>query len=120
MPRHRRAQYVIPWCLCALALVALPCMAQYSATSRSDYLRRFDRNGDGRIGVNEYVQYLGAGFRDMDRNGDDTLQASELPGGHGRAITRKAFQANLRRQFRRHDRNHDGFLDAAELTAPPR
>jgi hypothetical protein len=56
----------------------------------------------------------------MDANGDGVLQTDELPGRRGEAISLAAFQDNLRRQFHRMDRNGDGWLDAAELTAPPR
>jgi Ca2+-binding EF-hand superfamily protein len=48
------------------------------------------------------------------------LETDELPGRHGDAISLEAFQDNLRHQFHRLDRNHDGSLDAGELTAPPR
>ncbi|MFC5580581.1 EF-hand domain-containing protein [Rhodanobacter terrae] len=88
--------------------------------SRSEYLRQFDSNGDGRVSEAEYVAYMSRGFRSMDRNGDGILQTDELPGGRGQPITLTGFQDNLRRQFHKLDRNHDGYLDARELTAPPR
>ncbi|HEY9511923.1 MAG TPA: hypothetical protein VIQ48_05045 [Rhodanobacter sp.] len=95
------------------------CSARGLPDTRAAYLRMFDTNGDGRINNTEYVQYMSAGFRGMDGNGDGTLEAAELPGGHGRAITIREFQDDLRRQFRQLDRNHDGYLNARELTAPP-
>jgi hypothetical protein len=58
-------------------------------------------------------------LRQMDTDGDGTLEAAELPGGRGRPVSLKAWQADLRRQFHRLDRNRDGFLDARELAAPP-
>ena len=79
-----------------------------------------DSNGDGKISESEYVAYLSQSFQQMDSNGDGILEASELPGGHGKPITLKSFQDNLRAQFHRLDRNHDGYLNARELTAPPR
>lgn len=87
--------------------------------SRADYLRQFDRNGDGKVSEAEYVAYMSRGFERMDLNHDGILETSELPGGRGRAITLKAFQDNLRRQFHRLDRHHHGYLNALELTAPP-
>ncbi|MEO8809922.1 MAG: hypothetical protein ABI386_06725 [Rhodanobacter sp.] len=101
----------------ALAL-SLP-LAALAQDSREDYLRRFDSNGDGKVSASEYVAYMSRGFARMDTNGDGTLEAAELPGGHGRPITLKAYQDNLLRQFHRLDRRHRGYLNAAELTAPP-
>lgn len=91
----------------------------HAQSSRTEYLRQFDSNGDGKVSEAEYVAYMSRGFERMDSNHDGTLQAAELPGGRGRAITLKAFQNNLRRQFHRLDRHHHGYLDAQELTAPP-
>jgi Ca2+-binding EF-hand superfamily protein len=102
------------------ALCSMACIAQSLAQTRADYLRAFDANGDGRVSQAEYVRYLSAGFHALDRNGDGILQSSELPGGHGRALTRAEREHDLRQQFRRLDRNHDHYLDANELTAPPR
>lgn len=63
---------------------------------------------------------MSRGFQAMDRNGDGILETDELPGGRGRPITLQEYQDNLRRQFHKLDRHHRGYLDAQELTAPPR
>ena len=56
----------------------------------------------------------------MDANGDGVLDGDELPPGLRRTPrTLRAFQADVRAQFRRMDRNHDGFLSARELAQPP-
>jgi Ca2+-binding EF-hand superfamily protein len=94
--------------------------AQGYPNTRSAYLDMMDSDGDGRIGVAEYVDYMSAGFRRMDSNGDGILETGELPGGRGHSITLQAYQDNLRQQFHKLDRNHDGYLSAKELTAPPR
>ena len=94
--------------------------ALHAQGSRTDYLRQFGSNGDGKVSEAEYVAYMSRGFERMDLNHDGILETSELPGGRGRPITLKAFQDNLRRQFHRLDRHHHGYLNAAELTAPPR
>jgi Ca2+-binding EF-hand superfamily protein len=103
---------------------ALAALLAASATlaqdTRSQYLQLFDGNGDGRVSEAEYLAYMSRSFQGMDSNGDGTIETDELPGGRGRAITLAAFQNNLRRQFHRLDRNRDGYLDARELTAPPR
>ncbi|HEV2540000.1 MAG TPA: hypothetical protein VGU03_09865 [Frateuria sp.] len=107
-----------------LPLFALLCahaQAQDYPASAAAYLARFDRNGDGRVSEQEYVDYLSAGFAAMDTNGDGVLEADELPPGPRRTPrTLAAFQADLRAQFHRLDRNHDGFLSAQELAQPPR
>ncbi|NUR21957.1 EF-hand domain-containing protein [Frateuria sp.] len=107
-----------------LLLLALCCATadaeDYPATP-SGYLKLFDRDGDGRVSAQEYVDYLSAGFRAMDANGDGVLEADELPPGPRRTPrTLAAFQADLRAQFHRLDRNGDGYLDARELAQPPR
>jgi Ca2+-binding EF-hand superfamily protein len=63
---------------------------------------------------------MSRGFQAMDRNGDGVIETDELPGGRGKRITLKEYQDNLRRQFHKLDRNRDDYLNASELTAPPR
>jgi Ca2+-binding EF-hand superfamily protein len=96
----------------------LPCLVHAQATP-SAYLAQFDRNGDGHVSEAEYVAYMSRGFAQMDANGDGVLERSELPGGRGKPTTLAAFQANLRRQFHKLDRNHDGQLTLRELLQPP-
>ena len=103
----------------ALILVLLPAAVAQAQDSRQEYLQQFDSNGDGRVDEAEYVAYMSRSFFAMDTNGDGVLEASELPGGRGRAVTLRSFQNNLRKQFHKLDRNHDGFLNPRELTAPP-
>jgi Ca2+-binding EF-hand superfamily protein len=100
--------------------VLLASSATFAQDSRAEYLQLFDANGDGRVSEAEYVAYMSRSFQSMDSNGDGTLESDELPGGRGRPITLKAYQDNLRSQFHKLDRNHDGYLSARELTAPPR
>jgi Ca2+-binding EF-hand superfamily protein len=105
--------------LAGLLLASASCAAQDYPQTPRDYLRLMDADGDGRISEAEYVQYMSRGFARMDTDGDGILEPSELPGGRGRSITLREFQANLRRQFHRLDRNHDGYLSAKELAQPP-
>ncbi|NZA26804.1 hypothetical protein H0E84_10450 [Luteimonas sp. SJ-92] len=97
--------------------IALPAAAQMAATA--DYLERMDTDGDGRVSLGEYQDWMSYAFDAMDADGDGTLGPAEQPGSRGRPITRAAHQARLTDRFNRQDLNRDGFLDARELAAPP-
>ena len=101
---------------CALALPASHAQVRESR----DYLMRMDADHDGRVSLLEYRDWLSYAFDAMDRDRDGVLVPGELPGGRGTAVTRDAHRERLAATFRRQDANHDGFLDARELAAPPR
>lgn len=130
MTRSRSVPFsaATPWAIAALAalLVTLagagPAGAQ--VVRASDYLARMDVDGDGRVSLTEYQDWLSYAFDDMDRNRDGVLTPDELPGGKpargpGRTITRAEHRARLASAFNRQDANRDGHLDASELAAPP-
>lgn len=106
--------FVAAWLACA---TMLPATAQVSATA--DYLARMDGDGDGRISLAEYQDWMSYAFDAMDRNRDGTLTADELPGGKGTPVTRADYRARIAATFNRQDRNRNGTLDAKELAAPP-
>nr|WP_052116286.1 EF-hand domain-containing protein [Lysobacter dokdonensis] len=99
-------------------LMAPAAFAQVVATS--EYLARMDADGDGRVSLVEYQDWLSYAFDAMDADHDGTLAPAEQPGGRGKPLTREAHRARLADAFRRQDKNHDGTLSAAELAAPPR
>jgi hypothetical protein len=105
------------WVL-ALTLVAASAVAQ--VRDSTGYLARMDANGDGRVQLVEYQDWLSYAFDGMDRDHDGTLSPGEQPGGRGTPLTREAYRARLAATFARQDRNGDGTLDARELAAPPR
>lgn len=121
-PRHPRASRLARHLgrLSGL-LLTLACTQTLAQANRTEYLQRFDQDGDGRVSLHEYQQYMSRGFQAMDRNGDGVLSADELPAGvHWRGpITLTAHLQALARTFMRLDSNGDGYLDARELTAPP-
>lgn len=106
--------------LAPIAVLAMACTA--SAQTRADYLRRFDADGDGRVSLGEYQDYMSRGFHAMDRNGDGVLSSAELPSGvrARTATTLEGHRRALARMFDLLDVDNNGFLDAVELTAPPR
>ncbi|WP_255505495.1 EF-hand domain-containing protein [Alkalisalibacterium limincola] len=88
-----------------LAAILPPAMAR----DRGEYFASIDRDGDGRISLAEFQDYMSRGFRAMDRNGDGILQDHELPEGvvlrPGQPRTLSALLANLERAFHRMDRD---------------
>ncbi|MGY0505736.1 hypothetical protein [Luteimonas sp. e5] len=108
--------------LLAAASAGTASARQAAATPGSidGYLARIDRDGDGRVSLEEYLAWMSHGFERMDRNRDGVLQPHEQPGGRGRALSRVEHRAALEATFRRQDVNRDGYLDARELAAPPR
>lgn len=107
---------------CALWLAATAAGAQPLPRTPSDYLDTMDRDGDARVALAEYQDYLSRGFQQMDRDGDGRLSAAELPPGarSRRVPTLEGHRRSLAATFDRQDADNDGFLDARELAAPPR
>ena len=99
-------------------LLAWPAAAQVQDTR--DYLQRMDLDGDGRIGPDEYLQWMLYAFDRMDRNGNGVLEPEEHPGGRGKPITREQQTRVILERFGKQDADHDGYLSARELMAPPR
>ncbi len=104
--------------LLSASCLPLAALAQVQATG--DYLARMDSDGDGRVSLAEYQQWMSYAFDGMDRNHDGVLSPDELPGGRGKPVTREAHLAQLAQRFKRQDADGDGFLSARELAAPPR
>lgn len=100
-------------------LMLLPIAAQAQVQRSSDYLAKMDTDGDGRVSLREYQDWLSYAFDGMDRNHDGVLSADEQPGGNGRPILREAYRAQLAERFHKQDVNRDGCLSAKELAAPP-
>ena len=98
----------------------MPLAAFAQVQTTSDYLSRMDADGDGRVSLAEYQDWMGYAFDGMDANRDGVLSAAEQPGGRGQPITRARHRERLAERFRRQDANGDGYLSAKELAAPPR
>ena len=79
----------------ALLLCVLPFAAPAQVQRSSDYLSKMDSDGDGRVSLLEYQNWLSYAFDGMDRNHDGVLSADEQPGGKGKPITREAYRCLL-------------------------
>ena len=101
-------------------MLLLPAAAAAQLRASSDYLARMDADRDGRVSLVEYQDWLSYAFDAMDRNRDGVLSPAEQPGGRGSPITREQHRARLAAAFARQDANHDSYLSAKELAAPPR
>ena len=102
-----------------VAALLLPLAAFAQVTATSEYLARMDGDGDGRVSLDEYLDWMSYAFDARDANRDGVLSADELPGGKGQAITRAQHRERLAATFKKQDANRDGFLSAKELAAPP-
>ena len=108
----------VPFLLLLLGY-ALPMLANAQVQRTGDYLSKMDRDGDGKVSLAEYQDWLTYAFDGMDRDRDGMLSAAEPPGGKGHPLTREQHRARLAERFRKQDANRDGFLSARELAAPP-
>lgn len=107
---------MLPSLLVAIAFSAAGALPSTPA----DYLAAIDLDGDGRIGLSEYRDYMSRGFRRMDADGNGTLEGDELPVPGARTVRLRDHLGSLEAAFRRQDANGDGQLDERELAAPPR
>ena len=105
--------------VCAASSFAGAALAAGPVNSSGDYLARMDTDGDGHVSLDEYLDWMGYAFREMDRDGDGVLASHELPGGKGGPVTIEQHRERLAQRFRKQDANADGVLDARELAAPP-
>lgn len=103
---------------CVATVAGIDVQAQ-AIDSTTSYLQRMDRDGDGRVSLDEYLAWMSYAFDARDLDHDGVLSPAELPGGRGPPITRAQHLATLTARFRKQDTNGDGYLSARELAAPP-
>ena len=103
-----------------LFTVVSPSAYAQAPGSPAEYLARMDLDGDGRVSLAEYRDYMSRGFRRMDLDGNGILEGDEHAVPGSAPVYLSTLMDNLARAFERQDRNGDGWLDAAELSAPPR
>lgn len=104
---------------CVLFVCGIVSAQAQTVDSTASYLQRMDRDGDGRVSLDEYLAWMSYAFDARDLDHDGVLSPAELPGGRGPPITRAQHLATLTARFRKQDTNGDGYLSARELAAPP-
>ncbi|MEO5963791.1 MAG: EF-hand domain-containing protein [Thermomonas sp.] len=104
---------------CALPITAGAQVQRDGVASTKDYLSKMDTSGDSRVSLPEYQDWMSYAFDAMDRNRDSVLSVDEQPGGRGKPLSRSEHRTRLAQRFAKQDLNHDGFLSARELAAPP-
>lgn len=102
-----------------LLMLCLPGIAGAQVDATSDYLKRMDVDGDGRVSQIEFLDWMSYAFDARDSDHDGVLSPQEQPGGTGTPLTREQHRERLAATFRKQDRNGDGYLDARELASPP-
>ena len=112
-----KVRFAIASLACVLVAGAPAAAAQVQRTS--EYLSKMDADGDGKVSLAEYQDWMSYAFDAMDRNRDGVLSADEQPGGRGKPVSRSEHRARLAERFAKQDLNRDRFLSARELAAPP-
>ena len=108
----------------ALALFAGAALAAPLAQSPPELLARMDADGDGRVALGEYQEYLSAGFYALDVDHSGIVDLDEFPiatvNARTRPLSLAQHRANIAVTFRAQDEDGDGYLGVADLAAPPR
>ena len=102
-----------------LGVLAMFWLCGAAAAQQDDYFSRVDTDGDGRVSLSEFLDRMSFAFRQMDSNLNDVLEPEEQLIPNAKTLTLAEHHERFTAQFRRQDRNRDGFLSRAELLAPP-
>ena len=87
--------------------------------SREQYFSRIDSNRNGGVSLTEFQEWMSYSFNRIDKNANNVIDVDEALVPKMAGVTRTRHLANITAQFRRQDRNKNGELSIAELTAPP-
>lgn len=107
---------------CAQAASAQSPPRPISAIPLDQVIARLDRNGNGCVDHEEGRNYVSRRFHLLDRNGDNTLDASEAPPGPGETSTDRPISLNdwqdaYHARFDSYDTNRDRCLSQDEIAA---
>lgn len=94
-------------------IAAVPLLAQPAPATSSNHLARIDLDGDRRLALSEYRDYMSRGFRVMDADGNGLLEGDELPVSGARPVRLDDYLDALAQAFARQDRT------ATAISMPP-
>lgn len=122
--QHARKKIKLGWApaqrfLFPVAIIFLLGQGPTYAQNQSEYLKSFDADGDKRVSLTEFQKAMSWAFEQMDKNADSILSPDEQLVPKAKTFTLKEHHGHLAIQFGKQDRNHDGYLSAKELAAPP-
>jgi len=107
-----RALGIVP-----LAFFLLPLCVQ--AQSQSSYFAAADLDHDKRLSLVEFQEWMSYAFHRMDANHNDVLEPEEQHVTRATRLTLAELHTRQAEQFRRQDKNGDGYLSQKEFLAPP-
>lgn len=127
--KHRWGMGAMVALLAAMAMQAqaMPAQAKEKASvgvTSKDIVKRMDRNGDGKIGHEEFRNAMMRRFSAADANGDGVLTGGEMP-THSLVVEKSErtggevklddFSASLQPVFDDYDADRDGLLAGDEI-----
>jgi Ca2+-binding EF-hand superfamily protein len=123
---HRASPAVIFGSLLALATSAVLQVAGADPPA-TDVMSKYDTDKDKTLSLDEVKAAAAAHFDKLNKDGDSTLEASEVKGvlgqkafaaadtDHDGTLSKPEYLALVEKLFKRADTNHDGTLSATEL-----
>ena len=115
-----------------LAVVLMILCAAFLAIAAEDFFTKLDKNKDGRVSKQEYLEQAAGSFDKLDKNRDGVLQTEELgqidknkraqlikasDTNNDGVITKEELEQDARKRFSTMDRNADGYIDKKEERA---
>jgi Ca2+-binding EF-hand superfamily protein len=113
--------------LAAVTALGLPEVSLADPPSATDVISKYDSDKDKSLDLNEVKAAASAHFDRLNKDGDSTLEVSEVKGvlgpkafkaadtDHDGTLSKDEYLALVEKLFKEADADHDGTLNAAEL-----